>query len=167
MCRIFAVSRSGYYSYVRRMDIPARDLPLAENIRECQAECRSTYGCRRVHIWLERNGIHRNPKTVPRVMNKYNLLSVIRRKRYVKYGDALHRYLNLLNRNFLPAGQTRNGWQSFLTSEASKGSCILLASVISMATALLRIRSTQSKVASWRWIPFAIPYSGGSFALSA
>lgn len=34
-------------------------------------------------------------------MNKYNLLSVIRRKRYVKYGEALHRYPNLLNRNFI------------------------------------------------------------------
>ena len=33
-------------------------------------------------------------------MNKYNLLSVIRRKRYVKYGEHLHRYPNLLNRNF-------------------------------------------------------------------
>ena len=34
-------------------------------------------------------------------MNKYSLLSVIRRKRYVKYGEALHRYPNLLNRNFV------------------------------------------------------------------
>jgi transposase InsO family protein len=33
-------------------------------------------------------------------MNKYNLLSVVRRKRYVRYGEALHRYPNLLNRNF-------------------------------------------------------------------
>ena len=100
MCRFFGVSRSGYYGYVKRMEIPARDLPLAEKIRECQAECRNTYGYRRVHIWLERRGIHHNPKTVLRVMNKYSLLSVIRRKRYVKYGDALHRYPNLLNRNF-------------------------------------------------------------------
>ena len=61
---------------------------------------RSTYGYRRVHIWLERNGIHCNPKTVLRVMNKYNLLSVIRRKRYVKYGGILHRYPDLLNRKF-------------------------------------------------------------------
>ena len=100
MCRFFEVSRSGYYDYVRRMDVPAKDLPLAEKIRECQSVCRNTYGYRRVHIWLERNGIHCNPKTVLRVMNKYNLLSVIRRKRYVKYGEHLHRYLNLLNRNF-------------------------------------------------------------------
>ena len=100
MCRFFEVSRSGYYDYVRRMDVPAKDLPLAEKIREFQSVCRNTYGYRRVHIWLERNGIHCNPKTVLRVMNKYNLLSVIRRKRYVKYGEHLHRYPNLLNRNF-------------------------------------------------------------------
>ena len=100
MCRFFEVSRSGYYDYVRRMDVPAKDLPLAEKIRECQSVCRNTYGYRRVQIWLERNGVHCNPKTVLRVMNKYNLLSVVRRKRYVKYGEALHRYPNLLNRNF-------------------------------------------------------------------
>ena len=99
MCSFFGVSRSGYYDYVKRMDIPAKDLPLAELIRECQAECGSTYGYRRVHIWLER-GVLRNPKTVLRVMNKYNLLSVVRRKQYKKCGDSLHRYPNLLNRNF-------------------------------------------------------------------
>lgn len=101
MCRIFGVSRSGYYSYVQRMDVPAKDLPLAEKIRECQAECKQTYGYHRVHIWLERHKIYCNPKTVLRVMNKYGLLSVVRRRRYVRYGEALHRYPNLLNRNFV------------------------------------------------------------------
>lgn len=100
MCRFFGVSRSGYYSYIIRIDKPAKDLPLAEKIRECQACNRNTYGYRRVHMWLERNGVFCNPKTVLRVMNKYNLLSVVRRKRYVRYGEALHRYPNLLNRNF-------------------------------------------------------------------
>ena len=100
MCRFFEVSRSGYYDYVNRMDIPAWDLPLAEKIRECQEKCGKTYGYRRVQIWLERNGIHRNPKTVLRVMQKYGLLSAIRRKKYRKYGEYLHRYPNLLNRDF-------------------------------------------------------------------
>ena len=100
MCRFFKVSRSGYYDYVKRMDIPARDLPLAEKIKECQEKCGKTYGYRRVHIWLERNGIYRNPKTILRVMQKYGLLSVIRRKKYRNYGDYLHKYPNLLNRNF-------------------------------------------------------------------
>lgn len=100
MCRFFKVSRSGYYSYVSRMDIPAKNLPLAEKIQECQERCGRTYGYRRVHIWLERNGIHRNPKTVLRVMQKYGLLSVIRRKKYRNYEEYLHKYPNSLNRDF-------------------------------------------------------------------
>ena len=100
MCRFFGVSRSGYYGYVSRMDIPAWDLSLAKKIRECQEECGRTYGYRRVHIWLERQNIYRNPKTVLRVMQKYGLLSVIRRKKYRNYGEYLHKYSNLLNRDF-------------------------------------------------------------------
>jgi len=100
MCRFLLVSRSGYYDFVRRMDIPSKDLPLAEKIRECQEKCGRTYGYRRVHIWLERNGIYHNPKTILRVMQKYNLLSVVRRRKYRNYGEYLHRYPNLLNRDF-------------------------------------------------------------------
>ena len=100
MCRFFKVSRSGYYSYIARMDVPAKDLTLAEKIKECQEKCGKTYGYRRVHIWLEKQGIYYNPKTILRVMQKYNLLSVIRRKKYRNYGEWLHRYPNLLNRDF-------------------------------------------------------------------
>ena len=46
MCRFFNVSRSGYYDFVARMEIPDRDLPLAEKIEECQKECGKTYGYR-------------------------------------------------------------------------------------------------------------------------
>ena len=100
MCRFFDVSRSGYYDFVKRMDVPARDLQLAEKIKECQTKHGKTYGYRRVHIWLERQGIHHNPKTILRVMQKYNLLSEVRRKKYRNYGEYLHRYDNLLNRDF-------------------------------------------------------------------
>ena len=100
MCRFFEVSRSGYYDYVKRMDKPAWDLPLANKIKECQDKCGKTYGYRRVHIWLERNGIHRNPKTILRVMQKYNLLSVIRRRRFYIYTEHLHKYNNLWKQDF-------------------------------------------------------------------
>ena len=100
LCRFFNVSRSGYYDYVKRIDMPAKDLFLANKIRECQEKSGKTYGYRRVHLWLEREGIHHNPKTVLRVMQKYNLLSVIRKKKYRNYGNYLHRYENLLNRDF-------------------------------------------------------------------
>ena len=100
MCRFFGVSRSGYYDFVARLEIPDKDLPIAEKIKECQSKCGKTYGYRRVHLWLESERIYRNPKTVLRIMQKYDLLSVIRRKKYRKYTDVIHKYSNLLNRNF-------------------------------------------------------------------
>ena len=100
MCRFFEVSRSGYYDYVKRMDIPARDLPLAEKIRECQEHSHSTYGYRRVQIWLERHGIYKNPKTILRVMQKYNLLSEVRIKKYHNYTNGIYKYPNHLARDF-------------------------------------------------------------------
>ena len=100
MCRFFEVSRSGYYDYVKRMDKPAFDLELAEKIRECQEHSHSTYGYRRVHIWLERQGVHKDPKTILRVMQKYNLLSEVRRRKYHNYTNGIYKYKNHLNRDF-------------------------------------------------------------------
>ena len=100
MCNFFGVSRSGYYAFVKRMNIPDRDIPLAEKIKECQEESHRTYGYRRVHIWLERQGIYRNPKTILRVMQKYNVLSVVSRKKFHDCSQYLHRYPNILNREF-------------------------------------------------------------------
>ncbi len=60
-----------------------------------------TYGYRRMWLWLKSQNIHRNPKTVLRVMKKYDLLSEIRRRRkWRQMGQQLHRYENLLNREF-------------------------------------------------------------------
>ena len=54
-----------------------------------------------MHIWLEQQDIHRNPKTVLRIMKKYGLLSEIRRRRkWQNLGQQIHRYENLLNRQF-------------------------------------------------------------------
>lgn len=36
MCKFFGVSRSGYYDFVARMEMPDKDLPIAEKIKECQ-----------------------------------------------------------------------------------------------------------------------------------
>lgn len=101
MCRFFKVSRSGYYNYLRRKNQPDKDLTLARLIAQCQSERGKIHGYRYVHLWLVRKKqVRHNPKTVLRVMNKYNLLSEIRRKKFHSYGQQLHRYANLLNRNF-------------------------------------------------------------------
>ena len=102
MCRFFGVSRSGYYDYVKRLDQPAHDAGIAEIIREQQKKCDKTYGYRRMWKWLKKTKkIYRNPKTILRIMKKYELLSEIRRRRkWRQMGQQLHKYENLLNREF-------------------------------------------------------------------
>ena len=100
MCQFFEVSRSGYYDFVKRLGQPEHDADLAEEIRACQNSADMTYGYRRVWLWLEGRKIHRNPKTFLRIM-KNGLLSEIRRRRkWVNLGQQVHKYDNLLNRQF-------------------------------------------------------------------
>ena len=114
MCHFFGVSRSGYYDYVKRLDQPAYDAVLAEIIREQQEKCDKTYGYRRMWKWLSKaKKIHRNPKTILRIMKKYELLSEIRRRRkWRQMGQQLHKYENLLNREFLFHPQNRMHFQT-------------------------------------------------------
>ena len=101
MCKFFSVSRSGYYDFIKRMDKPEQDAELVEKIKECQNRTDKTYGYRRVWKWLKDRNIAKNPKTVLRVMKKYGLLSEIRRRRkWVNLGQQVHKYENLLNRQF-------------------------------------------------------------------
>ena len=101
MCKFFGVSRSGYYDFIHRLANPEKDAVLAEKIRQQQKLSNKTYGYRRMQLALDAKGIHHNPKTVLRVMKKYNLLSEIRRRRkWVNMGQQIHRYENLLNRQF-------------------------------------------------------------------
>ena len=101
MCRFFDVSRSGYYDFVKRLNKPEKDAVLAQRIEECQNKVDNTYGYRRVWKWLKDRNIVRNPKTVLRVMKKYGLLSEIRRRRkWVNLGQQVHKYQNLLKRQF-------------------------------------------------------------------
>ena len=101
MCNFFGVSRSGYYDFVKRLSRPEADAELAKKIEDCQNKTDKTYGYRRVWKWLRDRNIQRNPKTVLRIMKKYGLLSEIRRHRkWVNLGQQVHKYENLLKRQF-------------------------------------------------------------------
>ena len=102
MCRFFSVSRSGYYSFVKNLNQPEKDATLAEKIQRQQDKCFHTYGYRRMCQWLKNSeAICHNPKTILRVMKKYDLLSEIRRHRcWQQMGRQIHKYQNLIDRNF-------------------------------------------------------------------
>ena len=117
MCRFFDVSRSGYYDYVKRMEQPDRDLPLAEQIRVCQSEVKQTYGYRRVQIWLDRQGIHRNPKTVLRV-NKQDQVIEAEIRRSTEADAEMYSQLSLTTEHLtVTIGRIDNihtGWRNLL-----------------------------------------------------
>jgi len=146
ICQFFGISRSGYYEYVKRIDKPQFDQSLAILIAECQQTCRRTYGYRRVHIWLQKRGIYRNPKTVLRIMQKYDLLAQIRRyRKYRQMGEQLHKYPNLLDRQFTALRQTKSGSRIFLTSIQVRESCTCPLSGIYLTTALFPTKPVQSR----------------------
>lgn len=102
MCKFYGISRSGYYRYKQHKDVPSKDAALASMIAECQSARGKIHGYRYIQLWLEKvKGIYKNPKTVLRIMRKYGLLSEVRRKRWQNCGKSVHRYENILNRNFV------------------------------------------------------------------
>ena len=110
MCTFFAVSRSGYYAFVHRLDRPEKDPALAKVIAQQRERSFRTYGYRRMWLWLKSQNIFCNPKTVLRIMKKYDLLSEIRRRRkWQQMGQQVHKYKNLLNREFY-ANRPNSKW---------------------------------------------------------
>lgn len=80
---------------------PEQDAELGKLLKEQQNHVRQTYGYRRMWLWLGSQGIRYNPETVLRVMKKYNILAEIRRPgKWVQMGRQLHKYKNLLDRDF-------------------------------------------------------------------
>ena len=102
MCKVFGVSRSGYYDWRNRQEQPNKDQWLIDLITQAQIKSKQTYGHRRIQRWLLRkHKKHVNLKVILRVMRRYDLLSQIRRVRpYMQYQKALHKYPNLLDRRF-------------------------------------------------------------------
>lgn len=103
LCRFFGVSRGGYYTWLKKQEQPDKDEWLRAQIAMCQQKSRKTYGYRRVKLWLAREkGLVVNKKAVLRVMQKYGLLSEIRRTRGY-FRSNPYRYVscgNLLQQDF-------------------------------------------------------------------
>ena len=108
MCVFFGVSRSGCYDFVHRLGRPEKDAALAQLIARQRERSFRTYGYRRLR--LKTQNIFCNPKTVLRIMKKYGLLSEIRRcRKWQQMGQQIHKYKNVLNRNFR-ANRSNSKW---------------------------------------------------------
>lgn len=130
MCEFLGVSRSGYYDWYRRRQKADKDEFLRDLIIECQEKNKSRYGYRRVKIWLLREyGLVANRKAILRIMNKYNLLAKIRRKRYYTYcSNRALKYKNLLKRDFT-ADKPNQKWVTDITYVKTEDGVLFLSAI--------------------------------------
>ena len=133
MCEVFEVSRSGYYAWRNRQQKEAKDQWLVDLVMECQRQSRQTYGIRRVQRWIRRRTERRvNIQAILRVMRKLNLLSAVRRRRpYTRYRQAVHKYPNLLDRNFHQA-KPNQFWVTDITYIPIPGSMLYMCAVLDL-----------------------------------
>ncbi len=84
MCRVFHVSRSGYYQWLKREPGPRlrQDLVLKEKILEIYHEGRGYYGSLRIHRQLVKKGFRCGKKRVERLMRELGIRA--RQKRRYK-----------------------------------------------------------------------------------
>jgi len=102
MCKALGVSYSGYYKWRRRQQQPDRDALLIQLIQSRYAASNNSAGYRQITLQLlKQHGVSVNHKAVYRIMKKLGIQSVARRRRpYTHYSDTIHRYENVLNRDF-------------------------------------------------------------------
>ena len=80
---MLGVSRSGFYAWLRRPECARaiEDRRLCGRIREIHERSRKTYGARRVHACLAREGTCVSRKRVERLMRCASLSGLVRRRR--------------------------------------------------------------------------------------
>lgn len=105
LCEIAKVSKSGYYRWLKHSETKDKDYDDYLLIKEVFLRGKSKYGFRTIQMRLLSDfGIKMNHKKIIRIMNKYNLITKIRRKnpyKMIMKKSLEHRtFENQLNRNF-------------------------------------------------------------------
>lgn len=135
MCRVLQVSRSGYYAWRKRKPSGrqmANEFLLAL-IRLHHRNSRGTYGSRRIHAALQRDGIRCGHNRVARLMRMHQLQA--RRKRSYKVTtDSSHRFpvvSNVLNQEFSVA-KPNKVWLGDITYIATAEGWLYLAVLLDL-----------------------------------
>ena len=140
MCRVLAVSASGFYAAQRRAPSAraVRDQYLRLQVRTAHERSDRTYGAPRVHRELRAQGHRVARKRVARLMREDGLLVHRRRRRVVRTTDSAHAHPvapNRLARRFNVTGvRLDQVWVSDLTYVPTREGWLYLAIVLDLAS---------------------------------
>lgn len=104
MCRLFEVTRQGYYAYLRSLCSPrlAEEVALLQRIKAIHAESKCAYGSPRIRRELRRRGEHVSKRRIERVMRGAGIVGTSRRrhKTTTRSNPAHPVAPNILDRDF-------------------------------------------------------------------
>jgi putative transposase len=138
MCRVLEVSRSGYYAWSSRppSERTVQNAALVDEIRRVHAESDGTYGSRRVHAQLRRDGHEVNLKRIERLLRVEGIQGAYvppRRRRGERDGvlgvDGVRIWPDLVKRDFQPDGPNQLWCSDMKQIETGEG-VLHLASVL-------------------------------------
>lgn len=156
MCRVLAVSRSGYYAWRKRGPSARKmaDKVLLALIRLHHKKSRGSYGSPRIHEALHEEGVHCGRKRVARLMREAGLRA--RQKRSYKVTTQSNHNLpvapNLLDQDFT-VEQPNETWLSDITYIATAEGWLYLAVVLDLYSRQIVGWSMQPTLA--RQLPLA------------
>ena len=118
MCKIFNVSRSAYYRWIKNPTSQKKeeDNKLLREIKRVHKESRETYGSRRITAQLNKEGISCGRKKVSRLMIENNIYCKSKRK-FKATTNSNHSFpvaANLLKQRFT-AGKPNEIWCGDIT----------------------------------------------------
>ncbi|WP_222703003.1 IS3 family transposase [Fusobacterium animalis] len=131
LLKIAGISKSVYYYYIDKKDIDEKNKDIIEKIKEIYYANKGRYGYRRVTLELKNQDININHKKVQRIMKKFNLQSIIRKKRkYSSYKGQIGKIAdNHIKRNF-EATAPNQKWFTDVTEFNLRGEKLYLSPIL-------------------------------------
>ena len=162
LCRVLQVSRSGYHAWLARPE-SARwqaNQRLLAHIRAAHTRSRHTYGRRRIHAQLRRDGIACSRNRVARLMRRHGLCG-LRRRAFRATTDSRHSFPVVPNRvaRDFAASAPNQVWASDITYLACEEGWEYLATVMDLHSRRIvgwALQSTLERSLTLRALQMAI-----------
>ena len=150
MCEVLAVSRAGYYAWLKRpvSNRKQANLVLDSRIEDVFAKSRETYGSPRVYKALKKQGISCGKHRIARRMQLKGLISVRRSKFKPQTTDSNHDLPiaeNLLNQDFTATAPNQR-WVGDITYISTAEGWLYLAVIIDLFSRRVVGWSTSSSI---------------------
>ena len=159
MCRVFGVSKSGYYYWLNSS--PSRrkreNQELLDQIRRIHKLSRQTYGSPRITKSLNKEGFRASRPRVARIMRGANI-RVKYKKKFKVTTDSKHPYPvveNVLSRDFSP-GKISRAWVSDITYIRTRQGWLYLTVILDLGDRKVigwalsdGLKTKQTSIAAW------------------